>query len=85
MSDYKKIYQRLVKEIKKELELHRYDNNYTNTNNRDNFLDNIEKNYGITILEWLLSILPEIEGKKFQGVVMSKKEFTKWKKQIKGK
>ena len=84
MRDYKKIYQKLVKVIKNELESHKCDN-FEEIDERINFLDNIENKYGISLLEWILSMLPEIEGKKCQGITMNKKEFKKWKKQIKGK
>ena len=76
MKNYKKIYNRLVKEIKKEIEAHK-------KHITDDLRIAIENKYGVTVLNWLLSILPEIEGKECQMLTMNHKEFKKWKKNIK--
>jgi hypothetical protein len=75
MKNYKKIYNKLIKEIKNELQTHQ-----TITGN--SLQEQIENEYGITILNWILSILPEIEGKKCCNIIMNQKEFKNWKKKL---
>jgi len=77
MKNYQKIYNRLVKEIKKEL-----DNHY-NDNSSYDLQQQLENNYGITVLEWILSTLDEIEGKECHMVIMNEKQFKQWQKKIK--
>ena len=75
MKNYRKIYNRLIKEIRKELEAHE-------TDITSDLKVKIENKYGVAVLNWLLSILPEIEGKEYKMITMNKKEFKKWKKKI---
>lgn len=79
--NYKIIYQRLVKEIKDELEaLPNYPFHHTHN---ERLLEEIELNTQISMLEWIVSMLPEIEGKQCNMVMMNREEFKKWKKKIK--
>jgi len=79
MKDYKKIYNRLIKEIKFELNCHKI---ALSKNTLDDFKEYIENSYAVTVLNWVLSILPELEGKKCYQIVMNQEEFKKWKKTI---
>jgi len=76
MKNYQKIYNRLVKEIKEELYAH------YNCPPSD-LLQQVENSYGITVLEWVLSTLDEIEGKRCTMNLMNEKEFKKWQEKIK--
>jgi hypothetical protein len=83
MKNYQKIYNRLVKEITRELIYHKKSliENKKETNN-DLFVL-IEDKYGITLLEWILSMLSEIEGKNNKTkILMGNEEFKQWKKKI---
>ena len=78
--DYKKIYQRLIKEIQYEIEnIKQYmpegDSNHA-------LLRRIELNEALSILNWIVDVLPEIEGKKHRNMFMNEREFKKWKKSI---
>jgi hypothetical protein len=75
MKNYEKIYKKLVKHIKKELDAHMYLKNNT-------YNANIEDEYGIQLLTYLLEILPEIEGKKCHMITMNQEEFKQWKEEI---
>jgi hypothetical protein len=81
MKDYKKIYKRLVKEIEKEAERIPTLSLHESGNNR--LLEQIENNSQTSALNWVLSMLSEIEGKKCNLVLMNEKEFKQWKKKIK--
>jgi hypothetical protein len=81
--NYRKIYNRLIREIKKELKAHE---NCLNNNTKMSTYELarlIEDKYGITVLNWILSILPELEGKSYHNILMNQKEFKKWKIKIK--
>lgn len=82
MKDYKKIYKKLVKEIKRMKE--EESNTYTTEQNpRLRFLDEIESNYAVVLLESILDMNDEISGKKCNMIIMNQKEFKNWKQYIK--
>lgn len=80
MKNYKKIYNKLIKEIKKEAEQIPELNNHELGNY--GLLETIENNSQVSVLNWVLSLLPEIEGRECQMIIMNKKEFKKWKRNI---
>lgn len=83
MKNYKKIYNRLIKEIKKELNAHDEHITYCPMSTNTHLFEMIESRYAITLLDWILSTLPEIEGRECRYIIMNEKEFKKWKKNIK--
>ena len=88
MTNYKKIYNKLICEIKDELIAYdnalckRKDTNILSLNNEE-IIDTIENKHAICVLNWILSLLPEIEGKECHRILMDEKEFKQWKKKIK--
>jgi len=82
MKNYKKIYKRLIKEIvrMRNGELNTYS---TEQNKRLRLLDEIESDYAVTVLNNLLEVVDEVEGKKCNMVIMNQEEFKQWKKNIK--
>lgn len=79
--NYKKIYNRLIKEIKHELKAHK-NNSSMESCHRLKLLDEIEFRYAITILEMILDWTRELEGKECLMMNMNQKEFKEWKKKI---
>ena len=82
MKNYKKIYNRLIEEIKKELKQHEISLSKNKKDSNTQLIEYIEDKYGVTVLEWILSLCNEIEGKECQMILMNKEEFNKWKKKI---
>lgn len=82
MKNYKKIYKRLVKEIiqMRDQELNTHS---TEQITRLRFLDEIESNYAVSVLNSLLEVVDEVEAKKCNMVIMNQEEFKKWKKEVK--
>ena len=80
--NYEKIYKRLIKEIKRmEVDEHN-PNNYAHEDNQ--IMRLVEKRasqYGITVLNCVLEMNEEIEGKKCNMAIMNQEEFKKWKKE----
>ena len=80
---YEKIYKRLIKEIK-QMERDEHDpNNYAHEDNI--IMKEVEKRaseYTISVLNSILEMNEEIEGKKCNMVIMDQKEFIEWKKRI---
>ena len=83
MKNYKKIYNRLIKEIKK---MKKDENNPNNYSFEDNtIMKEVEKRasqYAISTLSCILEMNEEIEGKKCNMTIMNQKTFKKWKKEI---
>ena len=81
--NYEKIYKRLIKEIKR-MERDEHDpNNYAHEDNI--IMKEVEKRaskYAISVLNSILEMNEEIEGKKCNMVIMDQKEFIEWKKRI---
>lgn len=83
MKNYKKIYKRLIKELSAELKTHEEIKKKLHKNtNTTALLEQIENNYGITMLNWVFEMLPEIEGKECHMIIMNQKEFKAWKRGI---
>lgn len=81
--NYEKIYKRLIKEIKRMEKEEHNPNNYAHEDTE--IMQLVEKRasqYGITVLNSILEMNEEIEGKKYNMVTMGEKEFKKWKKEI---
>lgn len=76
--NYRKIYNRLVKEIKKEKRM-AISSNKAYPNNPAMQLEN---NTVIAVCDCFLSMLPEIEGKQCNMVIMNREEFKSWKRKI---
>lgn len=81
MKNYKKIFNRLIKEIKKEVNL--ISKNNTHRTSNLGLLEAIENNAQVDTFNWILTLLPELEGKECQMILMNRKEFKKWKEMIK--
>lgn len=82
MKNYKKIYQRLIKEIKRFRDDEQKSQSIE-SDERLKFLDYIESRYAVTVINSILEMNEEIEGKQCNLVIMNQKEFNLWKKQIK--
>ena len=83
MKNYKKIYIRLIKEIKRMEKEEHNPNNYAHEDTA--IMREVEKRasqYGITILNCVLEMSDEISGKKLHRSIMSPIEFDKWKERI---
>ena len=81
MKNYKKIYKRLVNEIKKET-ARCTDIEVTDDESNVALLRRIENRECFATLNWVLSLLPEIEGKECQMITMNENEFKEWKRKI---
>lgn len=83
MKDYKKIYFRLIKEIKR---MKKDEDNPYNWSNTDNaVMKEVEKRasqYAITTLNCVLEMSEEIEGKKCNMAIMNQSDFKKWRKKV---
>lgn len=79
--NYKKIYKRLIKEIKKlideEIEYREPD-----ASCREKLIREIESSYAITTIEVILQIAEEVEGNRCCMQIMNQDEFKKWKEKI---
>ena len=83
VKDYKKIYKKLIKEIKRMVEDEHNPNNYVHEDTE--IIRLVEKRasqYATTVLNSVLEMNEEIEGKKCNMVIMNGIEFEKWKKKI---
>ena len=83
MKNYKKIYTRLIKEIKRMEEDEHNPNNYAHEDNA--IMREVEKRasqYGIVILNSILEMNEEINGTKCNMVIMNGVDFEKWKERI---
>lgn len=81
MKNYKKIYQRVIKEIKR---MKVDEGNYKSTDSNDilRFVDNKQSQYAVSMLNSVLEMNEEIEGKKCNMIIMNQQEFKQWKKSI---
>lgn len=79
--NYKKVFKRLVKEIKNDEESER---NYgqTKLTSRDKILDYVETRYALSIYNVINQTIDEVTGKKWHNLNMTKDEFESWKKEI---
>ncbi len=82
MKNYKKIYQRLIKELKR---MQVDEKNYKSTESNDvlKLVDIKQSQYAYCVLNSILAMNEEIEGKKCNMVIMNQEEFKQWKMQIK--
>lgn len=81
MKNYKKIYQKLIKEIKR---LRQGELNYKA--HEDNpimeLVSKQESQYAITTMDVILEMSDEISGKQCHLSIMNSKQFNQWKKKI---
>jgi len=83
MKDYKKIYFRLIKEIKRMKEDEKNPNNWSHEDN--DVMREVEKRaseYAISTLGCVLEMSEEIEGKKCNMAIMNQTEFKNWRKKV---
>lgn len=81
--DYKKVFKRLVKEIKHDEESERK-YGQTKLTSRDQILDYVETKYALSLYNVINQTIDEVTGKKWHNLNMTKEEFNNWKKEIKG-
>ena len=81
MKDYKKIYNRLIKEIKR-MKMQEENFESFEPTERLRLLDKIESRYAVSVLNSILEMSVEIEGRMCNLVIMNQKEFNNWKKKI---
>lgn len=81
MKNYKKILNRLIKEVKesKKSELERGTHKVSS---KKDILDYVETQYAISVYGVLEDIIDEVMGKKCHNMIMTPEEFKEWKKEI---
>ncbi len=80
MKNYKIIYKRLINELQKELtQCKKLSDKAYKDKHIVEYSELIEE---VNTLEWILSLCPELEGKKCNNMLFNKIHFEEWQKKI---